>query len=286
MTKRNPLGRGLESLIPTNRDRDLTKKIVEIDITQIKPNPDQPRKVFDKESLLGLADSIKQKGVLQPILVEKLSNENYMIIAGERRWRAAGLAGLKKIPAIVVDKKNDKDRLEIGLIENVQRESLNPVELAEAYKFLIEKYGYTQEQIAAIIGKSRSAIANTVRLLSLDEKSLEALREGYITEGHARCLLAVEDINKRLSLLKEILDKGISVRETEKLISKFKNEKRNTAKENIKKDIFIAALEEELEGVFETKVDIQLKKKGGSIVIKFHNNEDLSRIINILRGEI
>ncbi|BAI79639.1 chromosome partitioning protein ParB [Deferribacter desulfuricans SSM1] len=285
MTKRNPLGRGLESLIPTSKDREAGKKVIEIDITNIQANPNQPRKNFDKESLNNLAESIKKKGVLQPILVEKISQNSFMIIAGERRWRAAGLAGIKKIPAIVIDKQDDKERLEIGLIENVQRESLNPVELAEAYKKLMDKYGYTQEQVASIVGKSRSAVANTLRLLALDEKSLKALKEGLISEGHARCLLVIDDLQSRLRVLKDIIDKELSVREAEKLVSKLKSKPAET-KKSIEKDLFISTLEEELESYFETKVDIQLKKKGGSIVIKFNSNDDLNRIINVLRGEL
>lgn len=285
MTKRNPLGRGLESLIPTSKDREAGKEVIEIDITNIQANPNQPRKNFDKESLNNLAESIKKKGVLQPILVEKISQNSFMIIAGERRWRAAGLAGIKKIPAIVIDKQDDKERLEIGLIENVQRESLNPVELAEAYKILMDNYGYTQEQVASIVGKSRSAVANTIRLLALDEKSLKALKEGLISEGHARCLLVIDDLQSRLRVLKDIIDKELSVREAEKLVSKLKSKPAET-KKSIEKDLFISTLEEELESYFETKVDIQLKKKGGNIVIKFNSSDDLNRIINVLRGEL
>ncbi|KAA0257754.1 ParB/RepB/Spo0J family partition protein [Deferribacter autotrophicus] len=284
MSKRNPLGRGLESLIPSKNDNKDERKIVkEIDVVDIKPNENQPRKIFDREKLEELAASIKSKGVIQPILVERVEN-GYVILAGERRWRAAALAGLKKIPAIVIDKTTEQEKIEIGLIENIQRESLNPVELAEAFKTLMERYGYTQEQVASIVGKSRAAVANTLRLLNLDEKSFQALKEGHISEGHARALLGIEDIEYRLYVLKEIIEKNLSVRDVEKLVKR-KNKKVQN-KDEQSKDVFIMALEEELENYFKTKIDIKMKKKGGAIVINFNSSDELDRIINILRGEL
>ncbi|MGA1846452.1 ParB/RepB/Spo0J family partition protein [Deferribacter abyssi] len=283
MSKRNPLGRGLESLIPSrkNEDNEERKTVKEIDVMDIKPNENQPRKFFDKEKLEELAASIKSKGVIQPILVERFEN-GYIILAGERRWRAAALAGLKKIPAIIIDKTTEKEKIEIGLIENIQRESLNPVELAEAFRTLMEKFGYTQEQIASIVGKSRAAVANTLRLLNLDEKSFQALKEGHISEGHARALLGIEDIEYRLFVLKEIIDKNLSVRDVEKLV---KRKSKKTTNKDKNKNVFIMALEEELEDFFKTKIDIRMKKKGGAIVINFNTSDELDRIINILRGE-
>jgi len=280
MKNRSPLGRGLESLIPKNES--ISKVITELDISDIQPNPEQPRKSFDQDSLNDLVESIRSKGVIQPLIVSKY-NEKYIIIAGERRWRAAGLAGLKKVPVVVKDLKNDQEKLELAIIENIQRENLTPLELSKAYKSLMEKYGYTQEQVAAVVGKSRSAVANNIRLLSLPSEVIDAMEKSMITEGHARALLGLETTVEIKTALKEILQKKLNVRQTENLIKKLKNNTKEK-KEN-EKSVFLQSIENELEKQLQTRVEIKTRKKGGTIEIKYSTQEELDRIINNLRGE-
>lgn len=278
--KKSPLGRGLESLIP--KGESTQKSPVEVDITDIIPNSEQPRQKFDSEKLIELAESIKSKGLIQPIIVTK-QGEKYVIIAGERRWRACGLAGLKKIPVIVKDINDDKERLELALIENIQREDLNSVEVAIAYKNLIEKFGYTQEELAKIVGKSRSAVANLLRLLKLPKEVINSLTENEITEGHARALLGLEEKDDILNVLRIVVKRKLSVRETERLIQRVKKE--GIEKESFqKRDIFIDALEKEFEEFFKTKVNIKQKKNGGTIEIKYTSNDELNTILEMIRG--
>lgn len=281
MKNKSPLGRGLESLIPKNEAG--SKSIVELDISDIQPNPEQPRKSFDRDSLQELVESIKSKGIIQPLVVGKFENK-FILIAGERRWRAAGLAGLKKVPVVVRDIKDDQEKLELAIIENIQRENLNPTELAAAYKNLMEKYGYNQEQVAAVVGKSRSAVANSMRLLSLPHEILKALEKGSISEGHARALLGLGDKETVLEVFRKILQKKLTVRQTEDLIKKL-NKGSNTQPEKEGKSIFIKNIEEELENYFHTKVEVKHKKTGGTIEIKYSTQDELNRIINELRGE-
>lgn len=278
--KKSPLGRGLESLIP--KGESTQKAPVEIDITDIIPNSEQPRQKFDSEKLMELAESIKSKGLIQPIIVSK-QGDKYIIIAGERRWRACGLAGLKKIPVIVKNINDDKERLELALIENIQREDLNPVEVAVTYKNLIEKFGYTQEELSKIVGKSRSAVANILRLLKLPKEVISALSENEITEGHARALLGLEEKDDILNIFRIVLRRKLSVRETERLIQRVK--KGEIKKENFQeRDIFIDALEKEFEEFFKTKVNIKTKKSGGTIEIKYMSNDELNTILEMIRG--
>lgn len=278
--KKSPLGRGLESLIP--KGESTQKSPVEVDITDIIPNSEQPRQKFDSEKLIELAESIKSKGLIQPIIVTK-QGEKYVIIAGERRWRACGLAGLKKIPVIVKDINDDKERLELALIENIQREDLNSVEVAVAYKNLIEKFGYTQEELAKIVGKSRSAVANLLRLLKLPKEVINSLTENEITEGHARALLGLEEKDDILNVLRIVVKRKLSVRETERLIQRVKKE--GIEKESFqKRDVFIDALEKEFEEFFKTKVNIKQKKNGGTIEIKYTSNDELNTILEMIRG--
>lgn len=278
--KKSPLGRGLESLIP--KGESTQKSPVEVDITDIIPNSEQPRQKFDSEKLVELAESIKSKGLIQPIIVTK-QGEKYVIIAGERRWRACGLAGLKKIPVIVKDINDDKERLELALIENIQREDLNSVEVAVAYKNLIEKFGYTQEELAKIVGKSRSAVANLLRLLKLPKEVINSLTENEITEGHARALLGLEEKDDILNVLRIVVKRKLSVRETERLIQRVKKE--GIKKESFqKRDVFIDALEKEFEEFFKTKVNIKQKKNGGTIEIKYTSNDELNTILEMIRG--
>lgn len=278
--KKSPLGRGLESLIP--KGESTQRSPVEVDITDIIPNSEQPRQKFDSEKLIELAESIKSKGLIQPIIVTK-QGEKYVIIAGERRWRACGLAGLKKIPVIVKDINDDKERLELALIENIQREDLNSVEVAVAYKNLIEKFGYTQEELAKIVGKSRSAVANLLRLLKLPKEVINSLTENEITEGHARALLGLEEKDDILNVLRIVVKRKLSVRETERLIQRVKKE--GIEKESFqKRDVFIDALEKEFEEFFKTKVNIKKKKNGGTIEIKYTSNDELNTILEMIRG--
>jgi ParB family chromosome partitioning protein len=279
MIKKSPLGRGLDSLIPKSND---TKSVMELDITDVVPNRNQPRTSFDDEKLLELANSIREKGIIQPLIVTYSDNGKYQIIAGERRWRAAGIAGLKKVPVIIKSVKNDKEKLELALIENIQREDLNPVEIAKAYKFLMESYDYTQEQLSQIVGKNRSTVANSLRLLNLHPKILDALSQNLITEGHARSLIGVEE-SIALQILQKIIDKNLSVREVEALVKKINNPKKQSKLDE--KDIFLKTIEDELEEILLTKVSIKPSKKGGKIELIYKNNDDLNKILTVLRGE-
>lgn len=279
--KKNPLGKGLESLIPK---AEKTRTIVnEIDIADIKPNPDQPRKVFDEEALSELSDSIKKNGVIQPLVLAAGEEEGtYVIIAGERRWRAAGLAGLRRVPAVVRAIEHETEKLELALIENIQREDLGPLELARAYKNLMDTHEYRQEDVADVVGKSRSAVANTIRLLSLPEKIIMALEEGLISEGHARALIGLDE-KKAVEILFKIIDNNLSVRDVEKLVSKKEREKIMDKEED--ENIFVMSLKAEMEEFFRTKIEIKPAKKGGTINIRYSSDDDLDRIIKTIRGE-
>lgn len=279
--KKNVLGRGLESLIPKNENK---APVGEIELALIYANINQPRTRFEQEPLEELVASIKEKGVLQPIILTK-TDEGYMIIAGERRFRAAGLAGLKKIPAIIRNVESEAERLELALIENIQRQDLGAFELAVAYKNLMDQHSYTQEEVAKVIGKSRSAVANTLRLLNLPEKAIEAMRKELITEGHARALLSLEDEKKCLIALKKTIEKALSVRETEKLVAKMKKEPANPKEVTQNADIFLMGLKDELEEFFKTKIILKTAKKGGTIEIKYSSELELDRIIKKIRGE-
>lgn len=279
--KKNPLGKGLESLIPK---AEKTRTIVnEIDIADIKPNPDQPRKVFDEEALSELTDSIRKNGVIQPLVLANGDEEGtYVIIAGERRWRAAGLAGLRRVPAVVREIAHETEKLELALIENIQREDLGPLELARAYKNLMDTHGYRQEDVADVVGKSRSAVANTIRLLGLPEKVIMALEEGLISEGHARALIGLAE-KKAVEILFKIIDNNLSVRDVEKLVSK--KEREQIMKHEEEENVFVMSLKAEMEEFFRTKIEIKPAKKGGTINIKYSSDDDLDRIIKTIRGE-
>lgn len=280
--KKNPLGKGLESLIPK---AEKTRTIInEIDIADIKPNPEQPRKVFDEEALAELTDSIKKNGVIQPMVLAKGEEEGeYIIIAGERRWRAAGLAGLRRVPAVVREVSSETEKLELALIENVQREDLGPLELARAYRNLMDTHNYRQEDVADVVGKSRSAVANTIRLLALPEKVVMALEEGLISEGHARALIGLDE-KKAVEILFKIIDNNLSVRDVEKLVSK-KEREQIMDKSEKEENVFVMSLKAEMEEFFRTKIEIKPAKKGGTINIKYSSDDDLDRIIKTIRGE-
>jgi ParB family chromosome partitioning protein len=278
--KKSPLGRGLEALIPKSENR---RTVVELDINDILPNADQPRQFFDEESLKELSLSIKEHGIIQPILVKREDNK-YKIIAGERRFRAAQQVKLERIPAIVISLNNEGQAIEIGLIENIQREDLNVVEVARAFKQLIEKFGYAQDKLAQVVGKSRSAVANTLRLLNLPGKILDALRDNIITEGHARALLSLEDINSIFEVFKKIVENSLSVRETEALVKRIKEDNKPKEEKMPTFSPFKKELEEEFEKYFNTKVFISGQFNRGAIKIVYRSKDDLQNIINKIRG--
>lgn len=275
--KKNGLGKGLGALIREN-EQDIAAAVTELKITELEANQNQPRRFFDDNALQELSDSIKEHGVVQPIIVRKL-DDNYQIVAGERRWRAARLAGLKTVPVVVKDYSNVQI-MEIALIENLQRQDLNSIEEALAYKSLIEEHDMTQENISGRIGKSRSAIANTLRLLNLPEAIRNMVIHGKISAGHARALLAVEDKMKQMEIAQKIIEQQLNVRDIEKLV--MQKDKTKEKKED-KKDVEIIELEEQLKRTFATKVSIVHKKDKGKIEIEYYSNEDLERILELLQ---
>lgn len=278
----NRLGKGLGALIPNIKEELDSKDIVNIDINKIYANPDQPRKVFDGEKIEVLSSSIKNYGVLQPIVVKPDDFGKYMIIAGERRYRASKKANLKEMPAVIKDIPM-KDLMEIALIENLQREDLNAVEEALAYKSLIDHYNVTQEEISEAVGKSRPHITNTLRLLNLSKKVMAMVEDNRITPGHGKALLRIPDHNIQLQIANRIMEEELSVRETEKLAKKIlENENIVTEKKIKQKDIYIVDVEERLTNIFGTKVNISKGKKKGKIEIEYYNDEDLDSIVSLL----
>ncbi len=288
------LGKGLDSMIPKkiskepmkSSSKEVSKKNMSretmIKITDIEPNREQPRRKFNEDSLQELADSIKQYGVLQALLLQK-KGKSYEIIAGERRWRAARMAGLKEVPAIVKD-YSSQEVIEIALIENIQREDLNPIEEAMAYQKLISEYKLKQDELAERISKSRTAITNSMRLLKLCPKVQEMLIEEMISSGHARALIPIEDAKEQEIVAQKVFDEKMSVRETEALVRKLQKEpKEPKEKKTDKMELFYKDLEEKIKNVMGTKVSIQKKsKKKGKIEIEYYSPEDLERIIELL----
>lgn len=272
------LGKGLGALIPQLEEDEL-KKTQELPISKIKVNPYQPRKEFDEASLQELADSIREHGIIQPLLVRSYK-DHYQLIAGERRWRAAQIVGLKFVPVVIRD-YNDQQMMEIALVENLQREDLNPLEEAEAYNKLIQEFGLTQEEVAQKVGKSRPAVANTLRLLQLPEEIKQLVAKNVISMGHARTILSLTDQELQHKVCKEIIEKNLSVRETEELVYSLqqKNVTRETKKAKPKyKDPQWTYLENRLVQHFGTKAMIQpmnKKGKGGKITIEFYSQEEL-----------
>lgn len=283
----NRLGRGLSALIPDTKDDIDSKEIVRLDLSKVYPNDTQPRKVFDEEKIHVLCESIKHYGVLQPIVVKPDEDGRYMIIAGERRYRASKMAKQKDIPAVIKDIPM-KDIMEIALIENLQREDLNAIEEALAYRSLIEHYQVTQEEISEAVGKSRPHITNTLRLLNLGENIIVMIENGKLTAGHGKALLRVSDLEKQLELANKVKEEELSVRETERLAKKIveENTDLNNKKSSVKeKDIFIVDVEEKLTNVFGTKVNISKGKKKGKIEIEYYNEDDLNNIVSMLLEE-
>ena len=286
------LGKGLDALFPSNVDintlggdvsHETSEKIIEMKINDIEPNVNQPRKNFDDEKIDDLAASIAEHGVLQPIIVAK-KDDYYQIIAGERRWRASKKAGLKTIPAIVRDYDEKKIR-EVALIENIQRQDLNAIETAKAIKELMEEHALTQEELAKTLGKSRSAIANTLRILNLDERVQEMVQEGKLTEGHARTLASIESPQKQYKLAMDIINLDLSVRDAEELTKEEKaaTKKNSPKKETSKLEIIYKDIENRLKKALETKVSFRpMTKSRGKIIIEYYTSEELERILEIL----
>ena len=302
--KRNGLGKGLDSLIPNKSDKltktetkknnsevkvSPAKKIKEdpkaseilLKINQVEPNRDQPRKEFDEDALLELADSIKQFGVLQPLLVQK-KKDYYEIIAGERRWRAAKLAGLKEVP-VLIKSYTDQEIVEISLIENIQRENLNPIEEAMAFKRLLEEFHLKQDEVAERVSKSRTAVTNSMRLLKLSDKVKQMIIDDMISTGHARALLAIEDEEQQYLLATKIFDEKLSVRETEKLIKSLKNPKKEVKKTSPEHQFIYNDIAEKMKSIMGTKVNINAKANGkGKIEIEYYSEEELERIYDLM----
>jgi len=280
LTARQALGKGLGALIPEKGvpEGEGKKALQQCGIEEVQPNPFQPRKTFSDEQLQELVDSIREKGILQPLLVRRKS-DGYELIAGERRWRAAQRAGLREIPILVRD-VSDSEMLELSLIENIQRENLNPIEEAEAYKRLVEQFHFTQEEISKKVGKDRTTIANTVRLLRLPPEIKLSLAEGKITMGHARAFLSLDGVDKQKLLWKRLLAGGLSVRQTESLVKRLRTRSSPTPRRSNPE---WSALVEELQRALGTKVRIVGKRKRGKIEIDFFSPDELDRIIELLR---
>ncbi len=280
--KRRSLGRGLDSLIPKSLETEPEGyQMVSTDL--LKPNPSQPRKQFEQGALEELAESIRENGVIQPLIVRK-ENGGFEIVAGERRWRAAKIAKLEKLP-VVIRTATDQDVAELTLIENIQREDLNPIEEAEAYEKLTERFGLTHDEIAKKTGKNRSVVTNQLRLLKLSDNAKEALVSGSITVGHARALLGASSPEEMDSLLGEVLKKDLTVRRTEALVKKKSRDAERPAEpalNEMEEDIFTRGLTEELSGKFSTKVRISRNKTKGKIEIEYYSPEELERIVGML----
>lgn len=283
MSKKYGLGKGLNALIP-NEIKDTEDKKENnsenrlISLNKIVNDFEQPRKFFDNKNIAELAESIKNYGILQPLLLKK-DGEKYIIIAGERRWRAAKMLNLKEVPANVVD-LSDKEVLEVSLIENIQRQDLNPIEEALAYRKLIEEFNLTQKELSERIGKSRVAITNTMRLVNLDERVQQYLIESVISEGHGRVLLSIEDKDLQYELSQKVIDEKLSVRELEKHIKLIFRDKKE--KKEVKINPYIKDIEDRLQDYFSTKVNINSKSKKGKIEIEYYSDDDLNRILELM----
>ena len=289
MAGKKALGRGVDTLLMTDNDskKKNVKEIVaektnEVDILLVEPNADQPRKQFNEDAIVELSESIKQFGIIQPLVVQK-RDKYYEIIAGERRWRAAKLAGLKKVPVVIRD-YTEKEIVEIALIENIQREDLNPIEEALTYKKLINEYEMKQDEMAERVGKSRTTITNSMRLLKLADAVQDMLVNDMISCGHARAILGIEDNTKQYEAAMKVMDENLSVRETEKLVKAILSGKEKRKTEPAKIDYIYREIEENLKESLGTKVSIKNKNNGkGKIEIDYYSQEELEKIIDLLK---
>lgn len=277
------LGTGLGVLFGQDEENEKDSQLLTLPISKVEPRLEQPREYFDQEALQELADSIAQYGLIQPITARKLDSGYYQIIAGERRWRAARLAGLQEVPVRVIE-ADDRRTAELALVENLQREDLNPVEEAKGYRTLMEEYGLTQEETAKSVGRSRPAVANALRLLSLSKPVLELLEKGELSAGHARALVPIQDGEKQLAAAKEVIDKALSVRKTEQLAGRMCMEDRQTGKEDsggVKVD-YCAEVSRQLSAALGRKVRLVDGKKTGRIEIEFYGADDREALISLL----
>ncbi len=275
--KKKGLGRGLGALIPSAETPNMEKRVFfYIGIEEISPNPFQPRKKVKEASIDQLAESVKEKGIIQPLLVRKIK-DGYELIAGERRWRAAQRAGLTEVP-VILRETEPVSQLELALIENIQRQNLNPLEEAEAYQRLILEFGLSQEEVGRRVGKDRSSVSNFLRLLKLPTWVQEKMSEGAISFGHAKCLLGLESVQEQLASAKEVVDKGISVRELERIIKKKKPTLPKKDKGSFTEEDWV----EELIRRYKTRIKLKRKKKGGSLEIFFHSEEALIHIVDLM----
>ena len=280
--KRSGLGKGLDALFVDNQTQDSGNMTLRI--SEIEPNRDQPRKHFDDEALAELADSIREHGVIQPLLVRPLENGSYQLVAGERRWRASRMAGLSEVPVVIKD-LSDTEAMEIALIENLQRRDLNAVEEAMGYDQLMEKYGMTQEKVAERVGKSRPAVANALRLLRLPEEVLDMIKEGKVSAGHARTLLKLEDQDEIIEIAKKIETGKYSVRDVEKLTSRKKEEAKPVQEEKVWANTYFKEMELALASELGRKIKIKVnEKEQGTLEISFHSKEDLASLASALNG--
>ncbi len=287
MSVKKGLGKGLDVLIPVGtldndkkKDENLTADKT-VKITKIEPNPNQPRKHFDEDTLQDLSESIKQKGIIDPLIVQDMDTY-YEIIAGERRWRAAKLAGLKEVP-VIIRKYTEQEKMEIALIDNIQREDLNPIDEAKAYRDLIEKFNLKQDELAKRINKSRTTVTNSMRLLKLDERVQEMVISDSISSTHARALLSIEDGEEQFKLAQDIMDKDLSVRDIEKLVKQIRNPKEKKEKQKSEYEVIYKDLENRLKTVIGTKVVINPKDDNkGKIEIEYYSKDDLEKITDAL----
>lgn len=295
--KKTGLGKGLDSMIPVYpvKPRAAAEKPKEekenkaeklLKITEVEPNREQPRKKFDEDALLELADSIKKFGVLQPLLVQK-RKDYYEIIAGERRWRAAKMAGLKEIP-VIIKEFSDQEIVEISLIENIQREDLNPIEEAQAYKRLLTEFHLKQDEVAERVSKSRTAVTNSMRLLKLDERVQQMLIDDMLTTGHARALLAIEDPELQWKAANRIFDEKMSVRDVEKMVKSLQKDKKEKQEDRKQEDAYTYIyrdMEEKMKAILGTKVKVNHgADHRGKIEIEYYSDEELERIYDMLRS--
>lgn len=300
VAKKSGLGKGLDALIPASpkksaaqpqksikQDQNSGKSekngVEMLKITEIEPNREQPRKKFDEDSLLELADSIKQFGVIQPLIVQKRDNY-YEIIAGERRWRAAKQAGVKEVPVIIKDYTN-QEIMEISLIENIQREDLNPIEEALAYKRLLDEYHLKQDEVAEKVSKSRTTVTNSIRLLKLDKRVQQMVIDDMISTGHARCLISLEDLDLQYHIATRVFDEKLSVRETEKLMRDLQKEKAPKGKSEKVNSFIYKDIEEKIKAILGTKVTVDHRANNkGKISIEYYSNDELERIVYLLES--
>lgn len=297
MVKKGGLGKGLDTLIPAGSmkktvsqpqkevivEKVVKKEEVMVKITEVEPNREQPRKNFDEDALLELADSIKQFGIIQPLIVQK-KDDYYEIIAGERRWRAAKLAGLKEVP-VIIKNYTDQERVIIALIENIQRENLNPIEEAQAFKRLLSEFSLKQDELAESVSKSRAAVTNSMRLLKLDERVQQMVIDEKISTGHARALLGVEDKELQYAMANRIFDEKLSVRETERLVKAINEEKPEKKSKKIENEFIYKDIEEKIKMILGTQVKVNHKNSNkGKIEIEYYSNEELERIMDLLES--